>query len=402
MLRFQSSYRAVSLTAAMARAKVAALPLGISRVTEITRLDRVDVPVFASVRPQACKGSLCVNAGKGMSAREARVGALMEAIEFAFAEPHNSRLKSRSAKAREVLDGWKRPDAILDLCPLLGVGISPDASLPCVAARDLDDKAVLVPAELVFYPFDRGSKQTYFGSSTNGLASGATETEAMVHGLFEVIERDIVSFAYLGRETQLACLASLPQPHRRVIERLAARGFEMAIRWLPNEFNVPCFQATLWEKGVLDPIYISEGYGCHLDPAVALSRALTEAAQSRLTFIHGARDDIEERYAQFAHWTVRGKRAYARRLLAQVRHGTQLFDFRTAPNGAAGVKTLEQLLHHVRSRLARVGISRILRVRLNPPSSTVAVVRVIVPSLEYFTPGAPRVGRRLARYVTDG
>ena len=39
---------------------------------------------------------------------------------------------------------------------------------------------------------------------------------------------------------------------------------------------------------------IWRGAGCHPDPAVALSRALTEAAQSRLTYISGARDDLTQ------------------------------------------------------------------------------------------------------------
>ena len=59
--------------------------LGISRVTDITRLDCVGVPVFASIRPDAQPGSLCVNAGKGITVGEARAGAYMEAIEYAFA-----------------------------------------------------------------------------------------------------------------------------------------------------------------------------------------------------------------------------------------------------------------------------------------------------------------------------
>jgi ribosomal protein S12 methylthiotransferase accessory factor len=38
--------------------------------------------------------------------------------------------------------------------------------------------------------------------------------------------------------------------------------------------------------------HVWRGSGCHPDPCVALSRALTEAIQSRLTYISGARDDI--------------------------------------------------------------------------------------------------------------
>ena len=57
-----------------------------TRVTDITRLDWAGVPVYASIRPEAYPGSLCVNAGKGVTPLEAQVGAYMEAIEYAFAE----------------------------------------------------------------------------------------------------------------------------------------------------------------------------------------------------------------------------------------------------------------------------------------------------------------------------
>ncbi|HSE22879.1 MAG TPA: hypothetical protein VLB68_14525, partial [Pyrinomonadaceae bacterium] len=70
----------------LSRARAVSRQLGISRVTDITRLDCIGVPVFASIRPEAHPGSLCVNAGKGITVAEARVGAYMEAVEYAFAE----------------------------------------------------------------------------------------------------------------------------------------------------------------------------------------------------------------------------------------------------------------------------------------------------------------------------
>jgi len=388
------------LREALGRALSLAGPLGISRVTDITRLDRVGLPVFASVRPAAAPGSLCVNAGKGLSAGEARVGAFMEAIEFAMAESQRSVVKVRSVPARFVLDGSMRDDAILDLCPLAGRSIPLDERIPCVVARDLRGSGVHVPAELVFFPFPLPRQQTFFGATTNGLASGATLTEATVHGLLEVIERDIASFEWLGRESQCVALATLSEKHRRVITRLSGRGMDVAIRWLPNEYQIPCFHAVLWERNRLDPIFTTDGYGCHLDPELALTRALTEAAQGRLTFIHGARDDIAERHEIFKGWKESRKRLYARRLLARARRDTPPFDVETVSNGAIGLKTLDELLSRIVTPLARAGMTQILRVVLTRPKSPVVVVRMIVPLLEYFTPRTPRVGRRLAAFAS--
>src|SRR5262249_22585260 len=86
-VELSSSLRTTPLAVTLARARARARALGITRVTDVTRLDRVGVPVYASIRPTAAPGSLCVNAGKGLHAQEAEVGAYMEAIEFALAEP---------------------------------------------------------------------------------------------------------------------------------------------------------------------------------------------------------------------------------------------------------------------------------------------------------------------------
>src|SRR5690606_40965851 len=40
-----------------------------------------------------------------------------------------------------------------------------------------------------------------------------------------------------------------------------------------------------------DPALLTMGVGTHLDPEVAVIRALTEVAQSRATQIHGTRED---------------------------------------------------------------------------------------------------------------
>ena len=75
--------------------------LGISRVTDITRMDRLGLPVFASVRPRS--RTLHVHAGKGVNAVEARVGALMEAVEYAAAEPQRSSWERRRIDRKSVV-----------------------------------------------------------------------------------------------------------------------------------------------------------------------------------------------------------------------------------------------------------------------------------------------------------
>jgi ribosomal protein S12 methylthiotransferase accessory factor len=130
-------------------------------------------------------------------------------------------------------------------------------------------------------------------ASSNGLASGNTRSEALVHALYEVIERDATSA--LGdqptHERTYIDPATVTEPYcAALIERITAAGAWLELVQAPSSFGVPAFAAYLWHEDAAAAMVV--GSGAHSDPAVALSRAITEAAQSRLTFIAGSRDDI--------------------------------------------------------------------------------------------------------------
>ena len=89
--------------------------LGISRVADITRMDRLGLPVYASIRPRGL--ALCVNAGKGLSPLDAQVGALMEAIEFTVAEPARSVWRSRHWRLADLEAEWADELSLIGLAP---------------------------------------------------------------------------------------------------------------------------------------------------------------------------------------------------------------------------------------------------------------------------------------------
>ena len=59
---------------------------GITRLTDITDLDRVKIPVFSAIRPTAQSGSVSVYAGKGATKEQAKASAMMEGFERYSAE----------------------------------------------------------------------------------------------------------------------------------------------------------------------------------------------------------------------------------------------------------------------------------------------------------------------------
>lgn len=102
MKKLSSSLRARSAESTLSIAKAIAAERGITRVTDTTWLDKIGIPVCASIRPYASKGSLAVHAEKGLSHIEAEIGAYMEAIEFSFAQEDSSALQVVMKTPREI------------------------------------------------------------------------------------------------------------------------------------------------------------------------------------------------------------------------------------------------------------------------------------------------------------
>ena len=398
--RMSSSFRAEPLRVTLANAKALAQQLGISRVTDITYLDWVGVPVFASIRPDAQPGSLCVNAGKGIRVNEARVGAYMEAIEYAFAEYNRASLKVSMIPAGNVYLGRTRPRSILDFCPVMNAEIALDGNIACVKARDIaSGKLFHVPAELVFLPLPPQFDGRYFGSNSNGLASGNSVLEASVHGIIEVIERDISSFQAIKDDSVIISNSSLPRSIMDIESKLSSGGLTLYVRHVKNQFDIPFFMAVVSETKSDDPIYISVGYGCHPLKEIAVTRAVCEALQSRLSFIHGGRDDLIERYDRFKGRTRKSRRRYAEGLLKRVSHGESTNQFDDISDLSKSVTDLQSSLDVLLTMLRRDGFRHVLRVVYTPPELPLQVVRILIPGLECFTEATARIGVRLRDYV---
>jgi ribosomal protein S12 methylthiotransferase accessory factor len=391
-----SSLRSVGPETTLARARRRASALGITRVTDITRLDRVGIPVYASIRPGAADGSLCVNAGKGLRPIEAEVGAYMEAIEFALAEPGASQVTTVRATARDVLDGRRRPEAVLDLCPKLGARIRLDAPMDCVQAEEITTgERALVPAELVFLPYrPRARYRGRFGSSSNGLSSGNTLREATVHGVCELVERDVRSFQAVRDTSVPVALDSVEGPPAMLVHSIRDADLQLFVRTATNVFGMPYFTAVINDPDACSPQLLNAGYGCHPHRSVAFVRAVAEAAQSRLSFIHGGRDDLLQHHQRFHGWSVARKRAFVARVVGRAAAGTSV-PLECVQDHRDETTCVEDCERFLLGTLASLGFDRVYRIAFCAPDDELQVVRVIVPRLELFHESLFRVGPRL-------
>src|SRR5215212_7649022 len=299
------SMRSLAPETTLLYARQLAATAGISEVTDITDLDVLGVPVYVSVRAQA--RAEAVTFGKGLRRVDAEVGAYMEALEFFFAEPGIGSVSTRWGSARDVAGHERAVDAILDFVPLLQREVDLDGPLLLAAVRDLESgNECAIPAELIYYPApDVG--QSFFGSSTNGLASGNSVVEATIQALLELIERDIWSFEFVRGASKLVEAASLPEYVREIVERAEHNGLQLKIRTIPNDYGMPFFAAFVFDLNNPSRKTFNGGWACDLDRDRALVRAVTEAAQSRAAFIHGGRKVPMSRAAGSALDAQRGE-----------------------------------------------------------------------------------------------
>jgi len=381
LFAYNSSLRSRPVAESLRLATELAPTLGVVRVTDTTRLDRLGVPVFASIRPDAERGSLCVSAGKGLTPEEAKIGAIMEAIELAWAEPR------QAALAIEPVPPDRLVAPLATFCPRRQAVLD-GRPVDAVRAHDVvTGEEHLVPAELVLYPL----VARYFTSDTNGLASGNTLLEATVHGLAEALERDVGSFQRVWDRSSVVRNDTLPEPLASIARRAEDAGCVLTVRSVPNEFDLPYFHAVLREVGARNAVH--SGYGLHAWRSIAVTRAVIEAFQSRLSFIHGGRDDLA---------------------MINMRLGSQRSDMlhrfaeRNAedPNPIAiddvvdrspECQTIEATWAVLAAAAGRVG--PVLRVRFTPEDYPFQIVRIVVPGLEFYTHDTDRMGARLRRYL---
>jgi len=350
---------------------------GITRVANVTGLDRTGVPVVMVCRPNS--RSIAVAQGKGLTLEAAKVSGIMEAIEVWHGERITQPLLFGSLA--EIRAGHRVVD-VQRLPRTAAAAGAVDAQTLWIEGCNLHDESRLwLPYELVStnytLPFPPGSGA--YQANTNGLASGNHPVEAQCHAICEVIERDATTrWKLLADAARDACAVALDSIDdadcRELIERLAAAGLELQVWDTTTDVGIASFVCLVIERSgeFADPEF---GAGTHPLRAVALLRALLEAAQARNTFISGARDD-------FAHdaWLPRYRRRRARECRALLPAGRAQRRFEAAPDFLAASPADDR--RWLLARLHAAGFDLVIAVDLSKPAIGIPVVKVVVPGLE--------------------
>ncbi len=367
---------------------------GITRLARQTGLDRIGIPVWAAMRPNSL--TLAVNQGKGIDDDFAMASAVMEAVEFAIAE-HPERVTRLATRSALVAEGARVHDPVR-LMPA-GASLPDGDELAWLEGRQLlGGDAVWVPLEAARldhtgYVFGGMSR------SSNGLASGNDLDEAVLHAVCELVERDAATLHAFRSWDDLEQLMVDPASFEdesvdALADRIWEAGVELRLFDLTTDIGIPVIQAVLRDRGreVRAQFDLAAGTGCHPVASHAAVRAITEAAQTRVTNISGARDDLDP--AEYREPLRPGLGIYSSLVAAQGR---------AAPRDACGplATAPAELLSAVAGHLRRVGISDVPVVELGGAAAGVNVVRVFAPQLEdrpsnrHWRPGSRAMGAML-------
>ncbi len=388
--------------------------LGVTRIADITGLDRVGIPVYSAIVPLS-DDALSVYNGKGSRPVDAKVGALMEAIERQTALrtrlPYIEATYRQLSRQARTLDPWKINQSLFE-------DFTPESLCSWVRGTDLfSGERVWVPAHLAGYLWnDVPHSSPFTVNDSNGLASGNNRLEAVYHALCELIERDAWSLAELGA-------SFLPAARRQVIggssvedsddlehspcveipkENELFRAFQEAglclqVREITSALRVPAFVASVADESIFGFPMAHAGFGCNPNAEVALRRAITEVAQSRCVDIQSVREDIVDANAPKETFAPHTKRIAAVNRKSWVMGESRIrrpFEAIESHKFA----DLNQDLQWLMTRLESAGLSEAIVVDFTPECTTHSVVRVIVPGIELWASDHGRVGPRAVEF----
>ena len=349
---------------------------GITRIARITGLDRCGVEVACAIRPGG--HILQVSNGKGSTFRSAAIGALCEAAELWGAEQLNP-LALRWGSIDEMsaaTEVW-----VPDLLP------NPwdrRTRFAWRSARSLaDDREIYVPAHQVHCPPSNGMGlgPDVCAWTSNGMGAHFDRLKAIQHALLEAIEWDQLARVLpqgwtataINRRKMELSPSKLPNAFA-LREQLSKSGFEPYLfNLMPTKktsLGLPVVGALLFgEAG--SPLPLTAGYACRLGWDDAFCAALREAAQSRLTDIHGAREDLVGADLDFQPSVDALRKDCRRKASTPEMHRARL---------QPGLKPSTSIAL-ILKKLKRGGYPRVAVADLAPPGSEIQIVKVLIPGL---------------------
>jgi bacteriocin biosynthesis cyclodehydratase domain-containing protein len=151
-------------------------------------------------------------------------------------------------------------------------------------------REVWLPSVFCYFGYRPERNHDFCQADSNGCAAGNTLEEAIQQGFLELVERDACALWWYNRVRRPGVdLSSFDDPFFSAMsETFDAGGRELVVLDVTSDLGIPTVMAISWRRSDGGRIHL--GLGCHLEPRLAISRALAELNQSAGLELGGGED----------------------------------------------------------------------------------------------------------------
>jgi YcaO-like protein with predicted kinase domain len=255
---------------------------GITRVSDLTGLDTIGVPVWSSTRPIA--HTITFSGGKNLNPILAKAGAIAEGIELSIFEKYHE----------PVTQAFYPPEVLENLPVRKGFEVGEGHRFPADFVTHYTSGAeVLFPSDLIWLHVRK--ELSAFQRNSNGQAIGSSMEDAITQGIYECVERDAMTIRHSAQDEfgvmpQRIDLGNAVGPVKTLIDICSKAGLKIYAFLLTFDILVPSVKVFLVDPS--ESFLPTAGMGTSIWDSVAIERAILEAIQGRLVYISGGRDDI--------------------------------------------------------------------------------------------------------------
>lgn len=235
--------------------------------------------------------------GKGTTDMQARVSALCEAIERysgVFRGDEYRRSATRTSLGADAIepndimlfserqfqerDAWNSADHKFSIVPFPMDGDRILEWSPVWSCTEQRTK--WLPTGQLYYNYHKAYDEFYYIADSNGASTGATREEAILQGFLELVERDAVATWWYNRLKMPGLdLTTFDHPYVRAMEHQQHElDRDLWVLDVTNDLGIPVFVAFSRQRNNARE-NITFAPGAHIDPTIALLRALTELNQ---------------------------------------------------------------------------------------------------------------------------
>ena len=327
--------------------------------------------------------------GKGVTVTEAKTSALCEALERHSSSFHGDECRTR-ASFRSLGDKAIHPDACLlfderqyttrtewnaahSSMQHVPEPFDETAELDWTPVWSMTSRAHrLLPTSMLYF-----GAQGSLPSDSNGNAAGSCLEDAILQGMLEVVERDAIAIWWYNRlSVPEVDLDSLGEPWIEELKHhYVGIGREFWVLDVTSDLNIPVMAAvSRLTTGRGEEIML--GFGAHLDPRVAVLRALTELNQILPALIEQPRSfDDPDLDHWVRHATLVGQ-PYLVPDSSAARRDVAEYDCEINPDLAGDVRRLQGTLETAGHEVLVQDMTR--------PDIALPVVKVVVPGMRHF------------------